>query len=154
MQFVLDIDPPRTTAQQKRIAGRRPDGRPYFYDGSRLSKARGELQAALYPHKPKEPMQGCLELTVKWVFYTPDKKKWYTWKRTRPDTDNLQKMLKDEMTRMGFWGDDAQVVVEHVEKYWNKQGKIDITVRELEDEMIGRFFPMRSDDNKPNEVIP
>ena len=131
MQFVLDIDPPRTTAQQKRIAGRRPDGRPYFYDGNRLSQARGALQAALYEHVPKEPMQGCLALTVHWVFSTPDKKKQGTWKRTRPDTDNLQKMLKDEMTKLHFWNDDAQVCVEHVEKFWDAHGRIVIEINEL-----------------------
>ena len=128
---MLDIDPPRTTAQQKRIAGRRPDGRPYFYDGNRLSKARGALQAALYEHVPKEPMEGCLALTVHWVFSTPDKKKWDTWKTTRPDTDNLQKMLKDEMTRMGFWKDDAQVCVEYVDKSWGKRGSIAIGIEQM-----------------------
>lgn len=132
MRFVLDIDPPRTTAQQKRIAGRRPDGRPYFYDGNRLSKARGALQAALHEHVPDEPMQGCLALTVHWVFSTPDKKKWDTWKTTRPDTDNLQKMLKDEMTRMGFWKDDAQVCVEYVDKSWGERGRILIDVLRIE----------------------
>ena len=29
---------------------------------------------------------------------------------TKPDTDNLQKLLKDCMTKCGFWKDDAQVV--------------------------------------------
>ncbi len=37
------------------------------------------------------------------------------------DTDNLQKMLKDCMTEVGFWNDDAQVVVEHVEKLWSDE---------------------------------
>ena len=133
LRFVLDIEPPRTTAQQKRIAGRRPDGRPYFYDSGKLQQARGALQAALFPNKPDEPMRGCLALTVEWVFSTPDSRKWGKFKRTRPDTDNLQKMLKDEMTRMGFWGDDAQVAVEHVEKYWDIDGRIVICIEELEE---------------------
>ena len=40
---------------------------------------------------------------------------------TRPDTDNLQKLLKDCMTRCGFWKDDAQVVREIVEKRWSDE---------------------------------
>ena len=31
------------------------------------------------------------------------------YKATKPDTDNLQKMLKDVMTEVGFWKDDALV---------------------------------------------
>ncbi len=135
MRFVLDIDPPRTTAQQKRIVYRN-DSRPQFYDGARLAQARGTLQAALFPHKPKEPLQGCLALTVQWIFFTSDNKKWGKWKRTRPDTDNLQKMLKDEMTRAGFWNDDAQVCVEHVEKSWDMDGCIVIEIEELEEKKV------------------
>ena len=40
---------------------------------------------------------------------------------TRPDTDNLQKLLKDCMTRVGFWNDDAQVCREEVTKRWSRQ---------------------------------
>lgn len=36
------------------------------------------------------------------------------WRVTKPDTDNLQKMLKDCMTLTGFWNDDAQVVVDYL----------------------------------------
>lgn len=136
MRFVLDIDPPRTTAQQKRIV-HSYGSRPQFYDGARLAQARSTLQAALLPHKPKEPAQGCLALTVRWYFSTPDSRKWGKWKRTRPDTDNLQKMLKDEMTRMGFWKDDAQVAVEHVEKAWDMDGRIIIEIEELEERRDG-----------------
>ena len=64
-------------------------------------------------------------------FATKDKRKWGTWKVTRPDNDNLQKMFNDEMTRAGFWLDDAQIVVEHVEKYWAAEGHIDVTIFEL-----------------------
>ena len=38
----------------------------------------------------------------------------------RPDTDNLQKLLKDCMTRVGFWRDDAQVCRETVTKRWTR----------------------------------
>lgn len=40
------------------------------------------------------------------------------WKTTKPDTDNLDKALKDEMTRLHFWKDDAQVCSEISEKFW------------------------------------
>ena len=45
----------------------------------------------------------------------------------------LQKMLKDCMTRCGFWKDDAQVARETVEKRWSDDpAGIYIEVEELE----------------------
>lgn len=41
-----------------------------------------------------------------------------TWKVTKPDTDNLIKLLKDEMTNAGWWHDDAQVVIERSMKMY------------------------------------
>jgi Holliday junction resolvase RusA-like endonuclease len=41
-------------------------------------------------------------------------------------------MLKDVMTDLGFWNDDAQVVKEHVEKLWcDEPTGIDIEIIEL-----------------------
>ena len=40
------------------------------------------------------------------------------YRTSKPDTDNLVKMLKDVMTELGFWKDDAQVASEVIEKYW------------------------------------
>ena len=39
---------------------------------------------------------------------------------TKPDTDNLIKVLKDTMTKLRFWGDDAQVAKETIRKQWSK----------------------------------
>ena len=44
-----------------------------------------------------------------------------TYRVTRPDTDNLQKLLKDTMTQVGFWKDDAQVCKETVTKRWSRE---------------------------------
>lgn len=41
-------------------------------------------------------------------------------KQTRPDTDNLDKALKDVMTELGFWTDDALVAREHIAKIWHR----------------------------------
>lgn len=77
-----------------------------------------------------------LSLTVKWCFSSKEvmrkiksgKMKDGTPRVTKPDTDNLQKMLKDCMTRLGFWGDDAQVCEEHVGKYWTAQPGIYVRI--------------------------
>ena len=53
------------------------------------------------------------------------------YKITKPDTDNLQKLLKDCMTAVRFWSDDAQVASEVVEKFWADIPGIYIRVTEL-----------------------
>ena len=53
------------------------------------------------------------------------------YKATKPDTDNLIKMLKDEMTKAGFWKDDALVASEIVEKFWAETPGIYVEVEEL-----------------------
>ena len=52
---------------------------------------------------------------------------------TRPDTDNLQKLLKDCMTQAGFWKDDAQVASELCEKFWAETPGIYIRISRWED---------------------
>lgn len=50
---------------------------------------------------------------------------------TKPDTDNLQKLLKDCMTSVGFWKDDALVASEIAEKFWADPPGIYIRIKEL-----------------------
>ena len=115
MDFTLHIKPPTVTAQEHkvRVAG----GRPRFYDTERLKHARAAFENLLSPYSPGTPLEGPVELSVDWHFFTKSHKDG-AWRTTRPDTDNLQKLLKDCMTRKGFWQDDAQVCLETVSKRW------------------------------------
>ena len=84
-------------------------------------------------HRPDEPLEGALQLRTLWLFPKGKSHKNGEWRVTRPDTDNLQKLLKDCMTRCGFWQDDAQVVREIVEKRWSDEPTgIYIEIEELE----------------------
>lgn len=129
MIFFLDINPPTATAQEKavRIVG----GRPIFYDPAPLKKAKALLIAHLGNHRPIVPLDGALELRTTWLFPVGKSHKSGEWRTTRPDTDNLQKMLKDCMTRCGYWKDDAQVVREIVEKQWAAAPGIHIEIKQL-----------------------
>jgi len=121
--------PPTTTAQTRSV--RVVKGKPVFYKPEKLQLAEHRLWDALYPHKPDAPFEGALRLTVKWCYprgQNPDG----AYKTTKPDTDNLQKALKDVMTRIGFWVDDALVCSEIVEKFWAKVPGIFIRIEELE----------------------
>ena len=117
MKLFLLMEPPTVTAQQAKVAV--VGNRPMFYKPEKVKAARQMLIRHLRPFKPDTPYEGPLELHVIWKFPRGKRHKNFEWRITKPDTDNLQKMLKDCMTEVGFWIDDAQVVVEHVEKLWS-----------------------------------
>lgn len=132
MHFFLAGDPPTVTAQERRI-GKRKDGSIYIYEDRGLKEVRMQLRARLTKVAPKDPMEGPLRLVVKWMFPN-GRHRHGTYKTTKPDTDNLNKMLKDEMTKAGFWKDDAQVASEIIEKFWSNEPGIFVEVQRLEDQ--------------------
>ena len=119
MRFYMKLIPPTVTAQERRV--RMIKGRPIFYDPPKIKQAKALLMANLTAHKPGRPLEGALSLTTVWNFARGKSHKDGEWRITRPDTDNLQKLLKDCMTKAGFWLDDAQVCQEHVEKRWSDE---------------------------------
>ena len=118
MEFFLDLEPPTVTAQEHKV--RAVHGKPMFYDTAKLKAARSIFESLLRIHRPASPLEGPVALIVDWHFATKTHKEG-TYRVTRPDTDNLQKLLKDCMTRVGFWKDDAQVCREEVTKRWSRQ---------------------------------
>lgn len=128
-QFFLPMIPPTVTHQEKKVAVVR--GKPVLYEPEELKVAREKLTAHLGRHRPEKPIQeGGVELVVKWCF-PRGRHQDGEYRITKPDTDNLQKLLKDCMTAVGFWKDDAQVCAEIVEKFWAEVPGIFIQVRAL-----------------------
>lgn len=121
---------PTTTHQQKKVAVK--NGKPQVYEPERLKVAREKFISLLAQHVPPDMYTEAVRLTVKWCF--PRIKKSYNgqYKTTKPDTDNLQKLLKDCMTKLGYWKDDALVASEIVEKFWADTVGIYIRIEELE----------------------
>ena len=127
-EFFLPMIPPRATAQEHKVTHSR--GSPDFYDPTKLKDARAKLTAHLSQHVPKEKYTGAVRLTVKWCF-PRGRRRDGEYKTTRPDTDNLQKLLKDCMTACGYWTDDALVASEICEKFWAEIPGIYIKIEEL-----------------------
>lgn len=119
MKFFLAITPPTATAQEKQV--RVVHGKPIFYNPTPVKEAKQLLIGHLSRHKPDEPLEGAIALTTVWLFPKGKSHRHGEWRITKPDTDNLQKLLKDCMTKCGFWKDDAQVVKENVEKRWSDE---------------------------------
>lgn len=118
MNFFIAMHPPTATAQERKV--KVINGKPIFYDPPAVKSAKELLSAYLAQHRPPQPMTGGLSLRVLWLF-PRGAHPHGAWRTTKPDTDNLQKMLKDCMTRVGFWEDDAQVAREIIEKRWSDE---------------------------------
>ena len=129
-EFFMAMIPPTVTAQMHKVMVK--NGKPVFYDPPKVTNAKTKLMANLAKHKPNEPYSSGVMLTVKWLF-PKGRHKNGEYRTTRPDTDNLQKLLKDCMTKCGFWKDDALVASEIVEKFWAEVPGIYIKIEELED---------------------
>lgn len=128
IRFFLPMIPPTVTHQEQQVTV--VNGKPKFYEPEKLKTARVKLRDALTAHRPEEPLTGGIRLVVKWCFpggAHPNG----SYKTTKPDTDNLQKLLKDVMTDLHFWKDDAQVASEIAEKFWADVPGIFIQVEEL-----------------------
>ena len=130
IQFFMAMIPPTVTAQEHKVTVK--NGKPFIYDTPEIKNAQDTLMAHLAKHIPKEPYSVGVRLIVKWLF-PKGRHKNGEYRITKPDTDNLQKLLKDCMTKSGFWKDDALVASEIVEKFWSDISGIYIHIEELEE---------------------
>jgi len=126
VKIFLLMNPPTVTAQERKVAVIR--GKPTVYKPENVKWAKMEIIKHLRPFRPKEPMEGAIALKAVWYFPKGKSHKADEWRVTRPDTDNLEKMLKDCMTELSFWKDDAQVAKETAEKVWAEDERCGIEI--------------------------
>lgn len=128
LEFFMAMMPPTVTHQEKQVHVVK--GKPIFYEPEELKKARVKLMAYLAKYVPGTPYTSGIELVTKWCF-PRGRHSDGEYRITKPDTDNLQKLLKDCMTALRFWTDDALVAREITEKFWADVPGIFIRIREL-----------------------
>ena len=141
INFFLPMIPPTVTQQEHKIAV--VNGKAKVYDPPELKSARQKFISALREHKPKVKILGPVRLITKWIWplemLDPGQmnlmdltgENYFVWKTTKPDTDNMIKLFKDCMTKVGFWKDDCQVVSEITEKMFANQPGIYVEVVQL-----------------------
>lgn len=129
-EFFAAMIPPTVTHQEKDV--RVVAGKPVIYEPRELKAARQKLEAHLAKYTPEKPYAGAVRLVTKWCFPITGKHHNGQYKTTKPDTDNLQKLLKDVMTHLGYWRDDALVASEIVEKFWTDMPGIYIRIDPLD----------------------
>ncbi|MEA5016134.1 MAG: RusA family crossover junction endodeoxyribonuclease [Candidatus Limiplasma sp.] len=123
---------PTTTHQMHQV--RVVNGKPHFYEPPEVARARAKLLAHFAQHKPEKPFKGALRLTTKWCFPSTAKHKNGEYRITKPDVTNLQKLLEDCMTDLGYWDDDAQIASAVTEKFWSDVPGIFIRIEKIGDE--------------------
>lgn len=126
--FMAMSNPPTVTHQEKKVHVIK--GKPVFYEPPELVAARQKITSHLVKFKPEIKYSCGVRLITKWCFPS-GRHKGGTYRITKPDTDNLQKLLKDCMTHVGFWKDDALVASEIVEKFWSEVPGIYVRIEEL-----------------------
>lgn len=131
ISFFIPGEPPTVTAQQKGYS--RKTGK--FYKTADLKDAEQKYMAYAYQARPEHPIKGAVHLIVSFGFSVSGKHRDCEPKTTRPDTDNMVKLLKDCLTRCRFWDDDAQVALETVGKYWRNTPGISVVVQTWDEHM-------------------
>lgn len=120
ISFFHECNPPKSTAQQRRHT---KGGKTYQPENVR--RAGAIYQAIFEKYRPGVPMTGPLAVTILWTWRG---KRGY--KVTRPDLDNLAKLVLDAGTKAGFWLDDSQVADLHLVKFIGDITGIAVTVEE------------------------
>ena len=109
VEFFFPLDEiPRTSAQEKGV--RIVRGRPMFYTKDKVQEVAKLYDFMIRVNRPKRKLTGAVRVNV--FFYYPVKKphKCGDPKITRPDVDNMAKLLIDRVTKSGFfWEDDSQI---------------------------------------------
>ena len=133
--FHLPIVPPKATSQTKRLV--MVGGRPRFFAKKEHQSAENDLTLLCAPHAPAMPLQGPVSLRVDFVFpwrKSEPKRRLALGKvpnDSRPDCDNLVKLVGDVLTKLQFYKDDGQVSDLHVTKAWGDAVGISISIQSI-----------------------
>lgn len=116
---------PNSTAQQRRMTAKGGFLPP------RTMQAKAFWQALMEKHAPPAPLTGPLSLIV--IFYYQKKTK-TLYKTTKPDLDNLMKMVQDAMQQTGYFVNDSQISILSVGKYYSTDfAGIRLSLEQLQD---------------------
>lgn len=122
-----------------------PQQRPRWGAGGHVYSPKSEWAETVYRTafavRPPQPLTGPISCSVEFVFPRSSRAhKGDTWKTSRPDRDNLDKLILDALTRADWWIDDAQVCDGTIRKRWTAHGSNEepgaiITIVKLDSEV-------------------
>ena len=117
---------PSATAQEKGykvIRGKVKD-KVVTYEKEKVKQVRQLYQSYLCHHIPDKPIDGAVLVQIDFIYHKDDLDGNYQYKTTKPDVDNMAKLLIDVMTDCKYWHDDGQVAKLLLSKYWAKNQSI------------------------------
>ena len=138
ISFHIPIVPPKATSQTKRLVI--ANGKPRFFSKKAHQRAENDLLLMCAAHRPQSPLFGPLRLEVHFVFpwrkteIKANRKNGWMPCHTRPDCDNLVKLVADVLTRLHFYGDDGQIADLRVTKAWGDVVGISVRIEEIHNE--------------------
>lgn len=119
LSFKIPMDRiPSGTSQERKYAFNPKTRRIMSYPSSACKAAKATYRRAFKPYKPNELFKAPICLEVMLFYPTKDKKKQGTLKTTRPDGDNLLKVIKDVLNELDFFEDDAHIAKESIVRRW------------------------------------
>lgn len=134
--FRIDGEPPSATHHAKRLFV--AHGRAMMADTPELVKARKWYATAILPYRPESPLAGPIRLSLRFVWpYRASESRSViaagldVAKTSRPDCSNLAKTIEDQLARLGFFADDAQVTELFVSKAWGPRPGVEVRVEEI-----------------------
>lgn len=126
MQIFLQMIPPTTTAQQKKVNFKTKT----IYANSSAADARNKYRAHLAEYVPDKPIDGPIALSIIWGFPAGKHKNGEPC-TNKPDLDNANKMLQDVMQELGFFRDDKNIVQLNLSKIWTWHPGVMIEIKKV-----------------------
>lgn len=102
IEFTDRFDIPSATAQQR---GHGAHGKTWESPG--LKAARAAWQAFFERHRPEKPLEGAIAVCAALFYHAAVKR--VTPKTTRPDLDNLAKVIGDALMAAGIVAEDSTI---------------------------------------------
>ena len=133
LDFFLPGEPPTVTSQEKGLTTRWIGGKPvpFAYETAEVKNARDLFRWRLSPHIPERMLTGPIRLQTVWTWTPKGRHKAGTYRDTKPDTDNIIKLLKDAMGDLRFFENDSRVADERTIKRWGSVPGIRIILEEI-----------------------
>lgn len=134
LEIKIEGQPTTVTAQQKGVFVL--GGKPRFFTKAKVKKAQNALVARLAGHRPTQPLDGPLAMSVLWVFQRPKAMKdtgSLAFHTKRPDLDNLLKGVLDALEPAGWVTDDARICRFTCTKFYGSEPYLQLRVEVLPD---------------------
>lgn len=138
IDITLNITPPRSTAQGSSTILKR--GERLFIgrkSSSNATKAKLLFRVLLAPYKQEKALEGALFMYIEYCY--PFTKRHGKKQReagrilctTRPDEDNIKKMLYDALVQTEVIKDDSYIQTSFFSKFYEEKGYVKIVVKEI-----------------------